>query len=136
MEKLTWFHKNKVLLIGLISSIALPLYYLINTGETSIKVIVVATLAALTSFLARNLRGQVATISGIVGTILATYFTDALDHPISWGQIILQAIVLYLAALTGPAKSVGYERTPEILAATKEGERLVPTLASPKPTAL
>lgn len=136
MEKLSWFHKNKVLLIGLLSAIALPLYDLVSKGETSVKILTVAFLAAATSYLARNLRGQVATILGIVGTIVATYFTDTTTNPISWAQITLQAVILYLAAVTPPAKSVGYERTTEIKKAKRQGEILVPTLAKPQPTEL
>lgn len=134
MEKLSWFHRNKVLLIGLLTSVALPLYDLVSKGETSAKVLVVAFLGGTTSYLARNLRGQVATICGIVGTIVATYFTDSIDHPISWAQITLQALILYLAAVSPPAKSVGYERTSIIEEAKKQGQLIVPTLAQPNQT--
>lgn len=133
MKKLSWFHTNKVLLIGLLSAVALPLAKLVQDGDVPAKILIVAGMAAATSFLARNLRGQIATIFSVVGTILATYFTDSPTTPISWQQIIFQAVVLFLGASSGPAKSVGYERTPEILEAKKNGEELVPTLAAPKP---
>lgn len=133
MKKLSWFHKNKVLLIGLVMSVALPLSDLLNKGVTSTKVLVVAGLAAITSVLARNLRGQIGTLAGVIGTLLATYFTDSNNHPISWAQITLQAIILYFGASSAPPKSIGYERTAEIVEAKKQGELLVPTLAPPKP---
>ena len=134
MKKLSWFHENKVLLIGLLTSVALPLYDLVKNGETSMKVLIVAFLGAATSYLARNLRGQVATLMGIAGTMLATYVTNSPEHPVSWAQIVLQAVILYLASVAPPAKSVGYERAPEIVEAKREGEVIKPTLADPTPT--
>lgn len=129
-----FFIKNKVLIIGLLSAIALPVYDLIQKGETSTKVIAMAASVAITSYLARNLRGQWATISGIVGTVLATYITqDQSGQPISWAQLILQGVILFLSASSSPAKSVGYEQTPVIKEAKKEGEAKVPTVAPPQP---
>ena len=129
-----FFNKNKVLIIGLLSAIALPIYDLVSSGETSLKVCVMAGLVALTSYLARNLRGQWATIAGAVGTMLATYITqDQSGQPISWAQIILQGVVLLLAATAPPAKSRGYEHTEVIVEAKAAGEAATPTLAPPQP---
>lgn len=129
-----FFDKYKVLIIGLLSAIALPIYDLIQKGETSTKVIVMAAAVALTSYLARNLRGQWASIAGIVGTVLATYITqESTGNPISWAQLIMQFVVLFLAALSAPAKSIGYEKAPAIIQAKQEGEQAVPTVAPPPP---
>ncbi len=129
-----WFTKNKVLIIGLLSAIALPIYDLISKGETSTKVIVMAAAVALTSYLSRNLRGQWQSISAIVGTVLATYITqEQTGNPISWAQLIMQGIVLFLGASSAPAKSIGYEHTPVIMEAKKEGEAITPTPAPPAP---
>lgn len=125
-----WFTKNKVLIVGLLSAIVLPIYDLITKGETSAKTIVIAVGVALTGFLAKNLRGQWATIAGIIGTVLATYITQSqTGQPISWAQLILQGVVLFLAAVSSPAKSIGYEKTPVISEAKKEGERIAPSTA-------
>lgn len=132
-----WFTKNKVLVIGLLSAIALPIYELISKGETSTKVIVMAAAVALTSYLARNLRGQWATIAAIVGTVLATYITqDQSGLPISWAQLILQFVVLFLGAVSAPAKSIAYEKTPVIMQAKMQSEVAVPTVAPPPPDKL
>lgn len=119
-----WFTKNKVLIIGLLSAIALPIYDLISKGETSTKVIVMAGAVALTSYLSRNLRGQWQSIATIVGTVLATYIAQEQAGAVSWAQLIMQAIVLYLGASASPAKSVGYEKTPIIVEAKKEGDTI------------
>lgn len=127
-----FFDKYKVLIIGLLSAIALPVYELIKNGETSTKVLVMSGAVALTSYLARNLRGQWATIASAVGTMLATYIIqDQTGQPISWAQIIMQGLVLLLAASAPPPKSRGYENTAIIMEAKKEGEIAVPTAAPP-----
>lgn len=117
-----WFTKNKVLVIGLLSAIALPIYDLISKGETSTKVIIMSASVALTSYLARNLRGQWQTIFTIIGTVLATYIAQDQTGTVSIAQLIMQAIVLYLGASASPAKSIGYEKAPVIEAAKKEGD--------------
>lgn len=133
----TFFGKYKVLIIGLLSAIALPVYDLIQHGETSTKVIVMAAAAALTAYLSRNLRGQAGTIAAIVGTMLATYVTqDQTGQPISWAQIFLQGVILYLGAASAPPKSRGYEHSDIIMEAKKEGEAIVPTPAPPAPNNL
>jgi hypothetical protein len=86
-------------------------------------------LAAL-SFLAKNLRGQWATISGIVATALSTYVTQEQSGAISWPQIILQAVIAFLAVVAPPAKSRGYEHTQTIQNAKAAGETTHPSTAS------
>lgn len=126
-----WFTKNKVLIIGLASAIALPVYELISKGDTSSKIIITAVAVALTSYLARNLRGQWQTIASIVGTVLATYIVQDQTGNVSVAQLIMQFIILFLGASSAPAKSIGYEHTPVIMEAKKEGESIVPTPAPP-----
>lgn len=128
-----WFTKNKVLIIGLASAIALSLYELVSKGETSTKVFIVSAAVAITSFLSRNLRGQWQTIAAIIGTVLATYIAQDQTGNVSWAQLFLQGIILFLGASSSPAKSIGYEKTPVIAEAKKEGEQIAPTVAPPKP---
>lgn len=132
-----FFTKNKVLIVGLLSAVILPVYELISKGETSTKVIIMSASVALTAYLARNLRGQWATIAGIIGTVLATYIAqDQSGQPISWAQLILQGVVLFLAASSAPAKSKAYEETPIIKEAKQQAENAVPTIAPPAPQKL
>ena len=128
-----FLNKYKVLIIGLLMAVALPVQELISTGTTSTRVLVFASFTAALSYIARNFRGQWATIFGLLGTTLATYISMYNNGTVSWEQLILGFVIALLAALTPPAKSRGYENTPEIKAAKKEGEIAVPTSADPKP---
>lgn len=124
---MNFFNKNKVLILGLLSAIILPVYDLITKGETHTKVLIFSAAVAATAFLARNLRGQWATIAGIVGTGITTYVSMEQSGTISWLQLFGQLIVLYLAAVAPPAKSRGYEHTAAITEARLKGEKLTPT---------
>lgn len=134
MLKQSWFMENKVLIIGLVSAIALPAYDLIKSGETSLRMILFAVFVGATGFLARNLRGQSATIAGILGTVLATFAAEIqTGRTIPWGQLAMQVLILYLAATSAPPKSKGYEQTDVIKEAKREGEAMQPSPAAVKP---
>jgi cell division protein FtsW (lipid II flippase) len=128
--KQNFFNEYKVVIIGLISAVALALNELFIQGEASTKVLVYAAFLAALSFLAKNLRGQWATISGIVATALSTYITQEQSGTISWPQIILQAVIAFLAVVAPPAKSRGYEHTQTIQNAKAAGEVSFPSTAS------
>jgi hypothetical protein len=125
--KSTFLNDYKVLIIGLLSAVALALNEVFKTGGASTKALVFAAFVAAVSFLANNLRGQWATIAGIVGTTLTTYITMEQNGTISWQQLILQTIVALLAVVASPAKSRGYEHTTAIQQAKTQGEKKKPT---------
>lgn len=127
-----WINENKVFLAGLLTAVALTLTEILKAGETSIKLIVFAGFIAAASYLARNLRGQWATIAGLVGNGLAAYLTMLESGSVSWAQLILQFIIGMLAIIAAPAKSIGYEKSPIIEEARREGEVIKPSTA-PKP---
>ncbi len=129
--KQTFFNENKVLIFGLLSAVALTLNEMFGAGEASPKVLVFAGLVAAASFLAKNLRGQWATIAGLVGTAITTYLTMEQQGSISWAQLVLQVVIGFLAITMPPAKSVGYERTQLITEAKAQGEDAKPSLAKP-----
>jgi hypothetical protein len=126
-----FFGRNKVIIVGLLSAMALALSELLKTGESSTKVLVFSALLAAASFLANNLRGQWASIAGLVGTALTTYLTMESTGTISWAQIILQLVIGYLAIISAPAKSRAYEHHPTISKVKKDAERNIPTVAEP-----
>jgi hypothetical protein len=128
--KSTFWNDNKVLIIGLLSAVALALNEIFKTGGASTKALVFAAFVAALSFLANNLRGQWASIAGILGTTLATYITMDQTGSVSWQQLILQAVVALLAVVSPPAKSRGYEHTQTIENAKSQGERMKPSTAS------
>jgi hypothetical protein len=128
--KQSFFQANKVLIFGLLSAVALGLNEAFATGGASTKVLIFAAFLAALSFLANNLRGQWATIAGVIGTALTTYITQEQTGVISWPQIILQAVLALLAVFTPPAKSKGYEYTQTIENAKSQGERIKPSTAT------
>jgi len=127
-----FFNKNKVLIVGLLSAVALTLNELFVKGETSTKALVFAAFLAAIGFLANNLRGQWATIAGILGTALSTYVTMEQQGSISWPQLILQAVLAVLAMFAPPTKSRGYEHTSVIEQARSHGEMKTPTAIGKK----
>lgn len=113
---MNWFNKNKVLIIGLLSAILLAANELFVRPEPpSVKALLIAGLAAAASFLANNLRGQWASIAGIVGTCVATYITMETTGSISWPQLILQLILGLLAIVSPPPKARSYEHDENIV---------------------
>lgn len=126
-----FLNKNKVLILGLLSAIALAVYELMKSGESSSKVLAFAAALAATSWMANNLRGQWATIAGVVGTAISTYLTMEQQGTISWAQLILQIVIALLAVVSGPAKSRAYESTSTIASAKAEAERKQPSMAKP-----
>lgn len=127
-----WFNAHKVLILGLLASVALPINDLITQGETSTKVIVFSAITAILTFLARNLRGQWVTIAGILGTTFTYYITMDSTGNIEWGKIIMFVVMQVFAIVAPPAKSRGYEHTDIIAEAKAEGEQIKPTTAPPK----
>lgn len=128
-----FFGNNKVVIIGFLTAVALAVSELIKGGESSTKVLIFSAAIAAASWLARNLRGQWATITGLLGSALSTYLTMVQAGTVSWSQLILTLVVSLLAVLSAPAKSIGYEHTDIIMEAKKEGELTNPTSAPPNP---
>lgn len=133
---MTWWSKNKVLVIGLLSAITIAAYdFIKNNGDVSWKMMIMSVLVAAAGFLARSLRGQVATICAIVATSLSTVVTEMqTGSSPNWTQVILQALILFLGAVSSPAKSRGYEQAPVIEDAKKQGEEVAPTMVGSKGT--
>lgn len=125
--------KNKVLIIGLLSAVLLAVSELIKGGQSSTKVLIFSGLIAAAGFLANNLRGQVASIIGLLGNSLTVFLTMQQQGTVSWAQLLIQFMVGVLAILAAPAKSEGYEKTELIKEAKKEGEIIQPSPTLPNP---
>lgn len=125
--------KNKVVIIGVLTAIALAVSELVKGGDASIKVIVFSGIIAGASWIARNLRGQAATIIGLVGNAVAAYLTMMENGTVSYAQLIIQFLVSFLAVLAAPPKSAGYEKAEPIVAAKKEGEAIQPSSPTKNP---
>lgn len=121
-----FFSKHKVMILGFLSAVALPLHELITKGAvTDNKVLVFAGATAALTWFARNLRGQWATISGVVLTTFAVYVAmHEAGGEIQWRTIIMTFAVQLLAALSSPPKDRGYEKTSTIVDAKAEGKEI------------
>lgn len=126
--------KNKVLIAGLLSAVLLAISEVVKGNDASIKMLVFSGFIAAASFLARNLRGQAASIAGLVGNAVAAYVAQQANGHVEWSQIISQTLLTLIAIWVGPAKSLGYEKSDTIMEAKKEGEVIQPTNIVPNPT--
>lgn len=132
--KVFWL-KNKVFVLGLLGAIALAIQpFASNTQEdVKWKVVGFAILIAALSYFAKEWRGQGLSIVGILGNVSAVFVTVANTGNFSWNQFILQLILAILTAAGADPKSRGYENTPIIKEAKKEGEQINPAQLTTKP---
>lgn len=120
-----WLNENKVLLFGAIGAIAVILQQYIDQPVVDYKIIGFAVVAGIAAYFAKNLRGQWASIVGIFGNLVGVVATQVADHkPISWMQLIIQAVVMFGMVVAPPAKSVNYERTDIIKEAKTEAAQV------------
>lgn len=130
----TFWNKNKVFILGLLSAIALTIQpFAANTTEdVKWKVIGFAALVAVLSYFAKEWRGQGLSIVGIIGNTSAVFLTVLNTGNFSWNQLILQLILAILTASGADPKSRGYENTQVIKDAKKEGEQINPAQLTTK----
>jgi hypothetical protein len=115
---LTWLQTNKVLLFGIASAIVMDLQQYLS-GTPDWKVVGLSIAIAVTSYLAKGLRGQWVTILGSVASSLSIIMTDVQSHlSIGWAQIILTFFAQVIAAVAPAGKSLAYEQS-----ATVEGAK-------------
>lgn len=106
----SFFLKNKVFLLGLLSAVAV-VWQEATSATVDYKAIALASGLAVLSFIANAWRGAGITITGIIG-ILATVFINnytAGEH-INWMQMIGAFIAAILAAVAPPPKNSSYEK--------------------------
>lgn len=120
----TWWDKNKVWVIGLVSAVALALTPFVQGAdvETTWKVIGIAAATAALGYVAKTWRGTSMTILGILGNVAAVMATVIGTGVISWPQIIVQLIVMIGLGATPNPKSRAYELQPAIRNAKVQGE--------------
>lgn len=130
---MTFWNKNKVLILTLIASIAVTVQEFASQPVVDWKVIGFAVLMTALSFFAKEWRGQGLSITGIVGTLAATFLTVYQTGTFTWLQFSTSAILAILAAAGADPKSRGYEAAPAIVEAKKEGEEINPASLTAKP---
>lgn len=110
----SFFQKNKVFILGLLSAIAV-VWQEATSATVDYKAIALATGLAVLSYIAKAWRGAGVTITGIIG-ILATVFINnytAGEH-INWMQMIGAFLVAILAVASPAPKNQTYEEDPNI----------------------
>ena len=115
-----FFTKNKVLLLGLLSAIAVAIKGFTAGPEIQWKAVGFAALMAALSYIANQWRGQGVTALGIMGTLAYTFVQLNQSGTFTWNQFILMSIAAILAAVAPPPKPVTYEENPMIEKAKEE----------------
>lgn len=133
--KQTFWDKNKVFILGLLGAIALAIqpFTTATDEEVKWKIVGFAALMAVLSYLAKEWRGQGLSIIGIIGNLSAVFITVHNTGQFSWNQFILQSIIAIITAAGADPKSRGYENSPTIKEAKREGEAINPAQLTAKP---
>ena len=125
--------ENKVFVLGLIGAILIVLQQFTDIDRLSYKALAFAVILAGLSYVAKEWRGQTTSMIGIICTVLTTIITTYQSgESISYLQIIIQVLGLFLATQSPDAKSRGYEHSDIVMEAKKEGELLNPALLTKK----
>lgn len=139
--KQSWFNRNKVLFIGLLSAVAVAMTPFVQTGDVGDTVtwaaIGYAAMLATIAFLGNAWRGQGATLFGVIGTALTTIsnlLVSGSDIPPRQFiiQVVLQTFIAFALAVGPDPKSRGYEHSQPIIEAKKEGEEIRPAKLTDK----
>lgn len=128
-----FWNKNKVFILGLIGSIGISLQDYISKPAVDYKIIAFAAFLAIISYFAKEWRGQGLSITGVIGSAAGVFITMQQSNTFTWQQFILQTIVLIITTAVPDPKSRGYENTPAILEAKKQGEEINPASLTNKP---
>ena len=119
MKKDNFFIRNRVFILGLVSSVVLAVQQLLTTSPIDWKVIGYAALMAALSFVANQWRGKGVTLLGIIGTLAASFVTIYETGGFSWSQFAISAIMALLSAVAPPPKPSTYEHDATIVNATQ-----------------
>lgn len=134
MQKLKDFiSANKVLVFGLIAAGAMTYQQLSSQFPTDYKVLGFAAFVASIGFLAKSLRGQWASILGSLLPSMGVILDQMETHThITWAALIGGVAFALSGVFAPPAKSLAYEKTPEIVAAKKDAANIDASAQPPK----
>lgn len=89
----SFFIKNRVFILGLLNAAILACTEIMTPGNVpSTYVLVFSLFIAVISYVARNAKGQIATIFGMIGTSLSAYF---IAHPLPTNVNVQEIVKQY-----------------------------------------
>ena len=104
-----FFNNNKVMILGLLGSVAVAIQGFIGQAQVEWKAVGFAALMAVLSYIANQWRGQGVTIIGILGSLAYTFVELQQSGTFTWKDFILTSIAAILAAVAPPPKPKTYE---------------------------
>lgn len=130
-----FWQKNQVLISAIAAALTLVLQQFIAEPVIDYKALGLAAATAVAGIVANEWRGKGVSVLGLIGVAGWAFYSVATTGHITIPQIIASFILGVLSLVAPPPKSIGYEKSPIIKAAKKEGELDVPTNLPPKPDA-
>jgi hypothetical protein len=101
----SFFSGNKVFFLGLLGAVGVVLQQFISSASIDWKVVGFAAVVAGLSYAAKNLTGTVASLLGILGSVVLTISTVASGGHVSWNQLILSTLAAVITVVTGSSTS-------------------------------
>lgn len=139
MKTSSFFQRNKVFIIGLLVAALSSAYELISTnGHPSVWIIGWSVAISVLTYVAKNLRGQSASILSTIGMGAASFFQlhgqpDGLTMQQIMTALVLPMTIQILGLFnTSPPKPLEYEKSPTIVAAKEEAKVLVDKEKTPE----
>lgn len=126
--KQTFWDKNKVLLLGILGSLAIAVDPLLSKApeDVTYKILAYAAASGVLSYVAREWRGQGLSILGIIGNLAGVASTVLLTGNVSIPQLIIHLILAIAMAAGADPKSRAYETQPVIMQAKIDAEKQMP----------
>lgn len=127
MKQQSWFYRNRVVLLGLLTSVITGVLQVTqNTEMTTVNWLAMAYAAVMAalSFAANNLRGKWVSLTGIIGTLSTAVTTVYANPHLNWqlflSQLIGSLLLAVLAIVAPPPKPVTYEHDATIVEAKEQ----------------
>lgn len=106
--------KYKVLLTAIAAALSVTLQQFIGADKVDWKALGIAAILSVSGIIGNYLRGQYASMAGIIGVAGMTLNQLLSGGKITWDQVALSFAVAFFAMVAPPAKPRTYEHDPVI----------------------
>jgi peptidoglycan/LPS O-acetylase OafA/YrhL len=120
-----FWQKNQVFLSGLAGALVLALQQFLDKPEIDYKVLGLAAVMAVASYVGNQWRGKGVTVAGFIAVIAGAFVTIQTTGHFTWAQFITACVVGFLAMVAPPPKNIAYEQSDTIVTAKAEGAAIV-----------